>query len=96
MIASLDRQLKEVGSNMSNAKDREFVNSRKVLDGKARFLREQGYGKRSRASKALTTKNEEMLWSKGVLGSQFLKSLIVTICFVLMQHFGFGGFHSKE
>ena len=42
MIASLDRHLKEAGSNMSIANDREFVNSRKVLEGKARFLREQG------------------------------------------------------
>ena len=31
MIASLDRHLKEAGSNISIAKDREFVNSRKVL-----------------------------------------------------------------
>ena len=88
-----DLHLKEADSSISIVKDREFVNSRKVLDGKARFLREHGYGKRSRASKAITTENEEMLWSKGALGSQFLKSLIVTICFVLTQHFGFGGFH---
>ena len=37
MIASLDRHLKEAGSNMSIAKDKEFVNSRKVLEGKARL-----------------------------------------------------------
>ena len=55
MIASLDRHLKEAGSSISIAKDREFVNSRKVIEGKARFLREQGYGKRPRASKTLTT-----------------------------------------
>ena len=42
MIASLNRHLKEAGSNMSIAKVREFVNSRKVLEGKARFFREQG------------------------------------------------------
>ena len=42
MIASLDRHLKETGSNISIAEDREFVNSRKVLEGKARFFREQG------------------------------------------------------
>ena len=30
MIESLDRHLKEVGSSISIAKDREFVNSRKV------------------------------------------------------------------
>ena len=55
MIASLDLHLKEAGSSISIAKDREFFNSRKVLEGKVHFLREQGYGKRPRASKALTT-----------------------------------------
>ena len=54
MIASLDDlHLKEAGSSISI--DREFFNSRKVLEGKVHFLREQGYGKRPRASKALTT-----------------------------------------
>ena len=35
MIASLDRHLKETGSNISIAEDKEFVNSRKVLEGKS-------------------------------------------------------------
>ena len=91
MIATLDRHLKEAGSSISIAKDRELFNSRKVLKGKARFLREQGYGKRPRASKALTTEDEELLWSKGLLGSQSPKSLIATMWFVLMQHFGLRG-----
>lgn len=91
MIASLDRHLKEAGSSISIAKDREFVNSRKVLEGKARFLREQGYGKRPRASKALTTEDEELLWSKGLLGSQSPKSLITTMWFLLTQHSGLRG-----
>ena len=42
MIASQDRHFKETHSNISIAEDREFVDSRKVLEGKARFLREQG------------------------------------------------------
>jgi len=91
MKASLDLHLKEVGSSISIAKDREFVNSRKILEGKARFLREQGYGKRLRASKALTTEDEELLWSKGLLGSQSPKSLITTMWFLLTQHFGLRG-----
>ena len=61
MLASLDRHLKEAGSNISIAKDREFVESRKVHvpEGKARYLHEQGYGKRPHVSKALTTEDEE-------------------------------------
>ena len=61
MLASLDRHFKEAGSKNSIAKDKEFVDSRKVLQGKARYLREQGYGKRPHASKILTTEDEELL-----------------------------------
>ena len=91
MIASLDHHLKEAGSSISIAKDREFVNSREVHKGKAHFLREQGYGKRPRISKVLTTVDEELLLSKGILDSQSPKSLIVTMWFVLTQHFGLRG-----
>ena len=81
MIASLDRHLKEAGSSISIAKDRDFVNSRKVLEGKAHFLHEQGYCKRPRASKSLTTEDEELLWSKGLLGSQSLPNSDNVVCF---------------
>ena len=73
-----------------------MVNSRKILEGKARFLREQGYGKRPRASKALTTEDEELLLSKGLLGSQSPKSLIATMWFVLTQHFGLRGYQEPQ
>ena len=42
-IAFLTVKLKEAGRGIYVAEDREFVSGRKVLEGKARFLREQGY-----------------------------------------------------
>ena len=69
MIASLVRHLREAGNSISIAKNRDIVNSRKELEGEARFFREQGYDQRPRASKALSTEDEELLWSKGLLGS---------------------------
>ena len=45
MQAALDRHLKEKGCSFSIIKDREFFNSRKVLEGKARKLRNEGKGK---------------------------------------------------
>jgi len=59
MIASLDRHFKEAGSGISIARprDREFINCRKILEGKARLLREQSYGKRPRASKAVNAED---------------------------------------
>ena len=82
-----DRHLKETGSSISIAKYKEFVNSRKLLEGKAHSFREQGFGKRHRALKELPIEDElEMLWSKGLLDSRFPRSLKATMRFVLMQH----------
>lgn len=74
MLASLDHHLKEASSNTSIAKEREFINGPKVLEGKASFLREQGYGKHPYPTKALTTEDKEVLWSKGLCGNQSRKS----------------------
>ena len=76
MLASLDRHLREKDAAFSIAKDIEFSNSRKVLEGKARLFRQEGFGKRPNAAKALTSQDEELLWSKGVLGSHSSQSLI--------------------
>ena len=46
MLAVLDRHLRQNESKISIAKDKEFMVSRQVLEGRARSLRERGYGKR--------------------------------------------------
>ena len=58
MQAALDRHLREEGCRYSILKDAEFSNSRKVLNGKAIVLQENGKGKRPRKADALT-ENEE-------------------------------------
>ena len=45
MLASLDRHLREKDASFSIAKDIEFSNSRKVIEGKARLLRQEGFEK---------------------------------------------------
>jgi len=73
MLASLDRHLREKDAAFSIAKDIEFSNSRKVLEGKARLLRQEGFGKRPNAAKALTSQDEELLllksWFEGLSGA---------------------------
>ena len=46
MLAVLDKHLRQNESKISIEKDGEFMVSRQVLEGKARALREKGYGKR--------------------------------------------------
>ena len=48
MLASLDRHLRKKDTAFSIAKDIEFSNSRKVLEGKAGLLRKEGFGKITR------------------------------------------------
>ena len=53
MLASLDRHLREEDAAFSIAKDIEFSNCRKVLEGKERLPCQQGFGKRPNAAKAM-------------------------------------------
>ena len=91
MLASLDQHLREKDAAFSIAKDIKFSNSRKVLEGKARLLHQEGFRKRPNVAKALTSQDEELLWSKGVLGSHSPQPLIQTMWFLLTQHFSLRG-----
>ena len=75
MQAALDRHLKEKGYSFSIIKDREFFNSRKALEGKARKLRNELPNK----SRTLTREEEEALWESGQLGNSSPRSLMNTM-----------------
>ena len=62
MITSLDRYLKEKGYKASIIRDREFAESKQVLEGKAKLLRQNGKGKRPHKSQSLTAQEEKELW----------------------------------
>ena len=91
MLAALDRFFRSSGCKYSIAKDKEFIESRKVLNGKAIELREHGKGKRKNRADPLTEEEEELLWEKGVLGDANPVSLNHTVFYVLSQHFGTRG-----
>ena len=91
MLAALDQHLSGCGCSYSIMKDREFKESRLVLDGKAIQLRENGKGKKSRKADPLTAEEEEILWNTGVLGSDNPKSLNHTVFYTMSQNFGTRG-----
>ena len=62
MQAALDRRLREAGYMYSLLTNRHFLNSRNVLEGRARLLREQGKGKRPNKSCSLSNDKIEQLW----------------------------------
>ena len=91
MQGSINRYLVEKGFTKNIINDQEFVKSRKVLEGKAKLLRQQGMGKKRNASTALEPNEEEILWTTGKLGDNSPNSLVRTMWFMCTQHFGLRG-----
>ena len=91
MLAGLDRYLKEKGCKFSILRDREFNSCRKILNGKAIELHEKGCGKRKRRADAVSEEEEELLWSKGILGGNDPLFLNLTLFYCISQHFGTRG-----
>ena len=65
---------------------RHFLNSRNVLEGKARLLREQGKGKRPNKSCSLGNDEIEQLWQSGQFGYHS-----ATLWWLFNFHFGLRG-----
>ena len=91
MRSSLDRYLKEKNYPVSIISSDEFKESNKVLEGKARDLRDKGMGNRPNLSLPLTTQEEEVLWQCGQLGHENAQSLINNLWWLMTQHFGLRG-----
>ena len=91
MQAALDFHLKEKGYSLSIIKDREFLSFRKVLEGKACKLQNEGKGKLPNKSRSLTREEEEVLWECGQLGNSSPRSLLYTMGWLLLQHLGLRG-----
>ena len=88
MQTLLERYLKSKSHPKSIIRDRKFLNSRKVLGGKSRKLREQGKRKRPNRSRSLTKEEEEVLWQNGQLRGGTQRALLNTMWWLLTQHFG--------
>ena len=91
MQAAIHRFLIEKHYTKSILSDIEFSESNKILEGKARLLRQEGKGKRPNTCDALTSEDEEILWTEGKLGKGDPITLLHTLWFNNIQHFGLRG-----
>ena len=91
MQSALHRFLLEKKYGLNILTDERLQGSRNILEGKARQLRESGMGKKPNRSVPLTAQEEEMLWSTGRLGMGSPTSLVRTLWFLNIQHFGLRG-----
>ena len=62
-------------------RDKEFAEFRIVLDSEMKRLRRERVCSRGRKAKPMSPEEEEILWSKGILGCHSPKSLLNTIFF---------------
>ena len=92
MQSAIDRYLKEKGVTFSILKDTECKGSKDVIEGRARYLRENlGLGRKPNRSRSLNTMDEEELWKSGQLGDVSVRCLNNTMWYLLTQHFGLRG-----
>ena len=93
MQAAIDRYLKDGRYEHSIITSRLFKESRNVLEGKAKLLREKGMGKRPNKSQSLTEVEEDMLRESGQLGNHTVQAMINTLWYHFTVHFGMRGRH---
>ena len=92
MEAAIDRYLLEKGLTISILKDKEFKGARDVIEGRARYFREElGLGRKPNRARSLNFREEGELWSAGQLGDQNSRSLLYTMWYMLTQHLGLRG-----
>ena len=91
MQASIERYLKEIRYEFSILNSNEFIDSRAVLEGKARTLREMGKGKRPNKACSLSNEELESLSDCGELGYNSPYSVVNTLWWQFTLHFGLRG-----
>ena len=72
LISGIQRHLRMNGKNINLLKDPEFTDMRVCLDSEMKRLQKSGLGSKTKKAEPLTVDEEEVLWSKGLLGSQTL------------------------
>ena len=82
MESSLYCYLSKKRVQKSILKDQVFNQNRKILEGKARLLREQDMSKTKIASKAINSGEEDILWNYQNLGDSSSTSLVRTMWFL--------------
>ena len=85
---SLQRVLIEKGSKINLKDDMEFCKSRKVLTARRKQLTKLGKGNKPNATRALTEKEVDLLYSSNYFGSSTPMSLQRTIWWIITTNFG--------
>ena len=62
-------------------RDSNFADFRASLDSEMKRLQSEGYGTKTKQAEVLTEEDEDILWEKGILGSENPQSLLNSVIF---------------
>lgn len=88
IFASLERYLKMNNYCYSLFNECRFEKAREALRSKQRELKQQGKGNRPNAARAITEEEQELLYTKGILGMHNAEALLNTIWWNVTRFFG--------
>ena len=79
LISGIQSHLRMNGKNIDLFKDPEFTDMRVCLDSEMKRLQKSGLVSKTKKAETLTVHEEELLWSKGLLGSGSPQTLVDTM-----------------
>ncbi|XP_052251685.1 uncharacterized protein KIAA1958 homolog [Dreissena polymorpha] len=93
IIASVDRYLKRhrYGCSVMTGTGAQFALTRDTYNAKKKSLKKQGMGNRPREAHPLSDTDIDLLWEKGILGTESPKALLNTVWLNKCLHFGLRG-----
>ena len=87
LIISIQYYMRKNGKSVNILEDEVFAKMRSVLDAKMKQLSRQGLGIEKNQADVITTEQEEILWSKGILGCSNPRTLLNTMVYLIGLHF---------
>ncbi|XP_060580060.1 uncharacterized protein KIAA1958-like [Ruditapes philippinarum] len=91
IVSSIRRYLIEADYSIDLTTDRAFRHSRETLKAKTTDLREKGLGNKIKRADPFTNTEIQIMYEKGILGSESPQALIYTIWLNNTMHFGLRG-----
>jgi hypothetical protein len=67
--------------------DKSFDGMRRILDSKMKELSSRGLGIERRRAEVISEEQEDIMWSKGILGTDSPQKLLDTLVYLLGLHF---------
>ena len=87
LVVAIQHYIRQSGKFVSFLDDKCFEGMRKVVDAKMKELSSKGLGIDKKTADVITEDQEEVMWKKGILGTDTPQKLLDTLIYQLGLHF---------